>query len=346
MKSWVNLMNRYFIIDGLGGGGAEIVFVSLLNQMFRDDESCGLVLSLRCQKEAFKTVKPTFPVQFLSRWRLVSFIKIFSIFFKNNTSVVVSSMKWANFINLILSRFFNYKCIIWVHNTNEGFLHGLYKFLANEKVVVVGASTAITQARLKQMPQMICISNFFEIYKANPSTRPKNETQKRFVYVASFTEQKNHKFILNVWKNLLEHFPTSELYLYGDGPNFQKMHELVSHEHYAKTIKFMGYDPLIRDKLADFDYMLHFPSWEGFGMVLLEAAAVGLPYLSFNFEGPSEIVEKFGGGKLCSPNLSNSEVVKFIVDTIKKNDFEYFDVERRIQISNEQVVCEWKKLLS
>ncbi len=96
-------------------------------------------------------------------------------------------------------------------------------------------------------------------------------------HIGRFIPAKNHDFLLDVMKSLLERDSTIKLLLVGDGDLKSHIKKRIKKESLSENIRLVG----IR---ADIETMLHsmdvfvFPSlYEGLGLVLLEAQASGLP---------------------------------------------------------------------
>ncbi|WP_249869460.1 glycosyltransferase family 1 protein [Oceanobacillus saliphilus] len=96
-------------------------------------------------------------------------------------------------------------------------------------------------------------------------------------HIGTFKEAKNHFFLLQIIKSLLNKDPSIKLLLVGDGDLRKQVEEKANQEGLLENIRFVG----IRD---DISTMLHsmdafvFPSlYEGLGLVLLEAQASGIP---------------------------------------------------------------------
>lgn len=96
-------------------------------------------------------------------------------------------------------------------------------------------------------------------------------------HIGRFMEAKNHLFLLDIFKKLLEKDPSIKLLLVGDGELRKLIEKRAKREGIYENITFAG----IRN---DIDTMLHsmdvfvFPSlYEGLGLVLLEAQASGIP---------------------------------------------------------------------
>ncbi|WP_047983977.1 glycosyltransferase family 1 protein [Ornithinibacillus californiensis] len=96
-------------------------------------------------------------------------------------------------------------------------------------------------------------------------------------HIGRFIDAKNHRFLLEIMNCLLAKDPSMKLLLVGDGDNKSFIEKQVKQLGFEENVSFVG----IRD---DIPTMIHamdvfvFPStYEGLGMVLLEAQAGGIP---------------------------------------------------------------------
>lgn len=117
-----------------------------------------------------------------------------------------------------------------------------------------------------------------------------------FIHVGRFTEAKNHKRVVSIFREILKLDPCSHLLLVGGGDREleylvrQQLAEngLLGHT----TLTGVRGDVIRLLKAAD---LLLFPSlWEGLPGAVLEAAAAGIPVLGSNIESIREIESYFG----------------------------------------------------
>lgn len=96
-------------------------------------------------------------------------------------------------------------------------------------------------------------------------------------HIGRFMEAKNHKFLLQVMKSIINKNPNTKLLLVGDGNLRLQIEEFAKKEGIYNTIRFVGIRDDIHTMLHSMDIFV-FPSiYEGLGLVLLEAQASGLP---------------------------------------------------------------------
>lgn len=125
-----------------------------------------------------------------------------------------------------------------------------------------------------------------ERFKYNEGTRNKirkelNIPENTLVcgHIGRFSEQKNHEFLIKVFREYQKINNNSKLILVGDGKLRRKIEEEVRKEHIEKNVIFLENRKDSENLYQAFDLLL-FPSlFEGMSLVTLEAQAEGLPIL-------------------------------------------------------------------
>lgn len=103
------------------------------------------------------------------------------------------------------------------------------------------------------------------------------ESKKVIGHVGRFEEQKNHKKLLEIFAAYSHQNTDSLLICVGDGSLIKNMKEYTGELGINERVLFLGSRADIPELMCVFDCFL-FPSlYEGFGIVLLEAQASGLP---------------------------------------------------------------------
>ena len=114
---------------------------------------------------------------------------------------------------------------------------------------------------------------------------------KRFIAAGRLEKQKDYPSMILAWKKVAEMHPDWTLDIFGDGHQKDDIQRLITSEGLDGKVRLMGRSSDIRSEMLDSSGLLLSSRFEGFPMVLLEAAALGLPMVSFDCHyGPSEIV--------------------------------------------------------
>lgn len=108
--------------------------------------------------------------------------------------------------------------------------------------------------------------------------RKENGWNNRYVigHAGRFTEQKNHKFIVEIFAEVYKRCPNALLVFIGDGHLRASVKEQVENLGLTDAVQFLGVRFDVNELMQGMDLFL-FPSlYEGFGNVITEAQAVGL----------------------------------------------------------------------
>ena len=138
-------------------------------------------------------------------------------------------------------------------------------------------------------------------------------------HVGRFSEQKNHAFLLDVIRCMVERDPDVRCLLVGDGPLRQDIENKIIRLGLTKHVIFTGVRADVpRLMLGAMDVFLLPSHYEGLGLVLIEAQAAGLPCV-FSDVIPSEadvvptLVKRVS---LAQPPEKWAEMVVMTKDTI------------------------------
>jgi glycosyltransferase involved in cell wall biosynthesis len=199
------------------------------------------------------------------------------------------------------------KTILTEHNS--GFVRGLFNKSWQKKIV----SKVLNNVDIK-----ISVSNFFsnalfglfpkhgnwltvpnivdDRFFAKPQTK-NNSSEITYLNVGFLTPVKGQKSLLTAFARISEIKPNVKLLIGGDGPLKE---ELISYSKELKIIEkviFLG--NLSREEVRNYmissDFFVLNSNFETFGVVLIEALAVGLPVLSTKCGGPEDIINDTNG---------------------------------------------------
>lgn len=116
-------------------------------------------------------------------------------------------------------------------------------------------------------------------------------TSKKVIAVGKYSHQKGFDLLLEAWAKLPQHLNDWELHLYGKQDRLQTLTQQAEQLGVAGQVKFHGPDPEIEARFMESSVFVLSSRYEGFGMVIIEAMACGLPVVSFDCPyGPSDII--------------------------------------------------------
>jgi phosphatidylinositol alpha-mannosyltransferase len=124
------------------------------------------------------------------------------------------------------------------------------------------------------------------------------------LFVGRLEKRKGFDYLLKAYRRVKNEFPDSRLIVVGPGTRFRRKYEKQVSKNSIADVVFIGnvpYDELPRYyKTADI-YCSPAIGQESFGIVLLEAMAVGKPIVASNIEGYAGVMTHEGEGLLVPP---------------------------------------------
>lgn len=187
-------------------------------------------------------------------------------------------------------------------------IHGLEKYSGIRKMIarfVIPRATVIraVSGRLRKRlvdefgvsaDKIFVVPIFSELRIKNEELRIKNNEDKFiFLSVGRLVEIKNISLQIKAFKELLKKNKNIELWIVGDGNCGEK---LKSEAEGIEQIKFMGWHNDLDDIYKKADVFLLTSDYEGWGMVIVEAASYGLPIIMTDVGCAGEVIKNNESG--------------------------------------------------
>lgn len=126
-----------------------------------------------------------------------------------------------------------------------------------------------------------------------------NLENKNIIAVGRLTYQKGFDRLVFIWKNVCKHFPEWKLRIFGDGEDFDYLNKMIQENNLTESIEILKPTKTIFEEYSKSSIFVSTSRFEGLPMVMLEALAVGLPIISYDYPcGPSDVIEDGQNGFL------------------------------------------------
>ena len=150
-------------------------------------------------------------------------------------------------------------------------------------------------------------------------TQKSELTQKRVIAVGRYVYQKGFDLLLQAWARVEKLHPDWQLAIFGDGDRTPYQQQAALLGLSPQRCQLNGPTSNIQQEYANSSLFVFSSRFEGFGMVLVEAMACGLPVISFACPcGPKDIV-KHGEDGLLVEN-GNVEALAVALSQLMSNE--------------------------
>ena len=110
--------------------------------------------------------------------------------------------------------------------------------------------------------------------------------------VGNLNIQKGHRYLVEAMGEVVKHFPHVELQIVGEGEERSNIKNQISNMGLQKNITLLGRRENPMEVMRGWDMFVLPSVAETFGIVILEALQVGLPVVSTNVGGITDIIDK------------------------------------------------------
>jgi len=136
---------------------------------------------------------------------------------------------------------------------------------------------------------------------SEPADFPRTDQEPVIIAVGGLRKQKGYPYLLQAFQQITRSIP-SHLLIVGNGPDHDELETLARSLSLDDRIHFAGFQKNPYALMARADIFMLPSLWEGFGIVIIEAMACGLPVIAADCpEGPGEIISDGVDGLLVPP---------------------------------------------
>lgn len=177
----------------------------------------------------------------------------------------------------------------------------------------------------------------------------KNYKEKNIIMIGSLTSVKNHQFVINNFKRLLEKFPKWKLTIIGDGPLKKDLKYLIKKHKLVKNIFLIGNKKNIFRYFKKASIFLLSSVSEGMNLSLIEAIKFGLPVVSSECSVSHQklIIQNYNGFLYKQNSTKNFiKYLSILIDSEKNREkFGRASVKVSRKFRNKFILEKWNNIL-
>lgn len=125
-------------------------------------------------------------------------------------------------------------------------------------------------------------------------------TEKNIIAVGRLAHQKGFDILIDVYEKVYQQAPDWKLIILGDGEDFEVLKDKIKDKKLEQQIHLCGAVKNISESYQKSSIFALSSRWESFGLVVIEAMNHGLPVVSFDCDGPKNIISDTTNGFLIT----------------------------------------------
>lgn len=242
----------------------------------------------------------------------------------------------------------------WIHNSFEALFgeeslyigpqrkrHYIYQFMKLDATILLCHHDAESYYQYDKTFKPTVIYNPLTLKPGKPS----QGTSKRFLAVGRFSRKhKGYDLLIEAFYLFAQNNYEWKLDIVGEGPEEELYRELIANYHLEERVEIHPFTNHIQTYYSNAQIYVLSSRWEGFGLVLVEAMAHGLPVISSDLPTSKEIMGDFGiyfrNGDIQDLAQKLEEATS--IDWQKKSS-EAIEISKRFEIDH--IIEQWKHLI-
>lgn len=349
MKGFFDMKKVLFVIESLGGGGAEKVLTTIVKYLDKSKYDITVLLVTEVGIYLKEVKKYCRVVAMLPSYdSLESFVdklkykldykyiysssprKVYKKYIKEEYDIEIAFVEGYATRLIANSPNKNSKKIAWVHTDmkENPYSDQYYKSLEehiecyknfNDVICVSSSVKKVMEDKFKLENNLKVIYNPIDAHqileKANEFTVKKDLTKTNIITVGRLENQKGFDRLINAIGRINSDKLNIHLNILGEGSKYNELKDLIHLNKLENTVSLLGFKKNPFPWVLSSDIFICTSRAEGYSLVIAEAMVLGIPIISVNCSGPNELLD-FGKYGLLIENSDSAirDVLCSIVD--------------------------------
>lgn len=321
-----------YIITSMGIGGAEKLLLSYLEKLDKKKYEF-YVCSLREKPDdlASKLAKNAVVInlKIKNRFNPLIVLHILKLIRKIRPDIIHTHLFQSRVYGTIAHLFYRRSILITQkHSIVNPRKHSIFIFLEmisirmNKVVIAISESVKSSLIKYEFVPQNKifvlpnCIDNQ-SILNISDSVTIEKKDELIIGTVGRLEKVKGIEYLLLAMTIILTKFPNTKLEIIGDGSQTNELKKITENLGISNSVRFLGKFADVIPFYKRMDIFVLPSVLEGFGIVILEAMAMGIPVVATDVDGIKEVVLNGESGILVPPK--NHEAIANAVNYLIEN---------------------------
>lgn len=349
MKGFFDMKKVLFVIESLGGGGAEKVLTTIVKYLDKSKYDITVLLVTEVGIYLKEVKKYCRVVAMLPSYdSLESFVdklkykldykyiysssprKVYKKYIKEEYDIEIAFVEGYATRLIANSPNKNSKKIAWVHidMKENPYSDQYYKSLEehiecyknfNDVICVSSSVKKVMEDKFKLENNLKVIYNPIDAHqileKAKEFTVKKDLTKTNIITVGRLENQKGFDRLINAIGRINSDKLNIHLNILGEGSKYNELKDLIHLNKLENTVSLLGFKKNPFPWVLSSDIFICTSRAEGYSLVIAEAMVLGIPIISVNCSGPNELLD-FGKYGLLIENSDSAirDVLCSIVD--------------------------------
>ncbi len=225
-----------------------------------------------------------------------------SVAIPNAEEFVWEVVRVARNMRVVIESHVAYEYLSYGRSKTDFFLylfHSPSKAIRHSDALIVLTKIDADTWKRKGVQKVLVVPNPVSFYVDDVDHIEKDE--KRIISVGRLVCQKRFDRLIDAFALIANHYPGWHIDIFGEGEQRHVLEQRILEKHLSGRINIYDYTSDVMSEYLKSQFFVLSSDYEGFGLVIVEAMACGLPVISTDCpHGPSDLIDNGVTGLLAS----------------------------------------------